>query len=690
MAIRKKVWTGIRNRLQGLALGITGRKINVNEIPSGSDELAYTMKGNNIFLNPNHSMISELDEKQSVMFLEGLFAHELMHQIATDFPNFSLALEKLSKYEAPIFSEIYNVMEDPAIEYQAPCFFGGHLLNSLSFMIMHVYKKCKDFSKAMPFNQFLAALNHYGNGGLLKGSFSSNEAKKCFYEVLPLFDKAIEEPNGKMRIHYAMEVFEKSRCLWAPIVENAEAREKLLEELRSLISIFNTGMSSNDGPMTDIVKDESAAGEASRRKKSRRTFTFHRINREQAKEMGLNVDEKASEGNLPEEENINVFIIEDSKSESRKSSSASTPLYTQSPSKSENDSAQTETEDYIDCDASAKKNEDLSFEFDEGEISEDEYEISKEDAKIIASTIAHCINEADKEKQTIENAFSEGLDLPEISEHYKGVPCKNIRVRTGCANTLSDEYKQLLSAMLPSINICYNQLKRIFMNDFEDKEYRANGRVNIKRLSSGRLTARVFNRRKSPANKSDVAVVMLIDESGSMRSNNKSICARNSAIGLAEVFDRLNIPISIIGFTADTQGAGAVHYHYLHWANTQSERLKLLNIQARDNNFDGYSIRYATKFLSKRKETHKILIVLSDGRPLCRFYNTGSDGIKDTADAIREATKIADVIGVAVGVSESTKNILFAMYKKSFMNVSNPEEIYLQLANKIQRIVKNW
>jgi hypothetical protein len=140
-------------------------------------------------------------------------------------------------------------------------------------------------------------------------------------------------------------------------------------------------------------------------------------------------------------------------------------------------------------------------------------------------------------------------------------------------------------------------MKRIINNDRGERIYRSCGKVHVPRLCGGRMTTNVFRRNIDPANKADMCVLLLADESASMRSQNKSICAMHCAVCLAEVLSRLHIPLKVIGFTADTGGYHVVHNHYMHWLNTREERLYLTSITHRANNFDGYSIRYATEML---------------------------------------------------------------------------------------------
>jgi cobalamin biosynthesis protein CobT len=237
-----------------------------------------------------------------------------------------------------------------------------------------------------------------------------------------------------------------------------------------------------------------------------------------------------------------------------------------------------------------------------------------------------------------------------------------------------------------------SRFNRILKKAREEKVYRASGKLNVPRLSGNRLTCKVFDKNKETGNRHDTAVFALIDESGSMcgyKINNTRI----AAIGLAETFAKCNIPLYIMGFTADERGYDVIHNHYMKWKNTQADRLKLLSINARSNNFDGYSIRQATEILKKRAEEHKMLIVISDGQPLCNAYartNTGISniGIADTKAAVKDAMKDVTVIGILIG--NESPEIHKELYGYNFLYIENINDMFLKLGVQIQKFIKGW
>jgi nitric oxide reductase activation protein len=199
----------------------------------------------------------------------------------------------------------------------------------------------------------------------------------------------------------------------------------------------------------------------------------------------------------------------------------------------------------------------------------------------------------------------------------------------------------------------------------------------------------VFYKRIKPDEKNDFAVAIAIDESGSMGaycSNGKrrSELARETVIAFAEIFNKLNIPVYIMGFSADEKGYDTTHYHYVTWKNTKMDRYALLNVTNRSDNRDGPSIRYLTKILDDKEAKHKLLIVISDGAPAAYHYENGD---ADTAKAVRDAARKFPVFGVSIG--NANEELLASFYKQHFIVVKQGEDdLFASLAKKIKKLLK--
>ena len=749
----KKTWAAEKYGMAKTFLGVVGRPTKVLDIePEYNGEIGYTSAAGTIHLAYDHPVMDGLSDDEKRAFRHGVFAHETLHQIFTNFVAFDKAVRKYPPHERNVFSIINNVLEDPAIEYWAPTVIGGPLLASLKFTIAHIYRNSEDIDNApSPMSQFIGALIQFGDMGLIKGHFTFPEAKKCFAECAPIFASGITESNAEKRIEISKKITEISRPLWEADANKEKMIEELMEELsKHFKSKMNGSGKGMDGD-SDLVPSDD-------KKSKRRKVTIKKVTKEELEEIKKS---SSSSGPPSDDEDITILVCDEDVSEEEKEkenggssididnpslkdkkgekmkedetskskdvssdeketdaskSSESSTDDERNASSAEKSDDTTKSSESSDSDETTKKlnnkKNDSSFgdrqtesdstgnvaeghsdevdEYDDyDEITSDEYELSDEDIEYIKSEAER--NQSEYEKSTeIESESDEPLDNFDIESPKSGhKKCLNYRVTTSANRSaeIENSYNSIVSGLNSGIRSLTNQLKTIFAQDQEEKEYRATGRVDIKRINSGRVTPRIFNKRRGPTGKSDLAITILVDESGSMSSGGRYREAMKCCVALAETFANLHIPIYILGFTADTQGSDVVHSHYVTWKNSRSERLKLLNISARANNCDGYSIRYAAKVLKKYNAKNRLLIVLSDGQPAAYGYS-GKEGITDTKNAIREAKRNVSVLGVAIG-NNDTETIHY-MYEGDFLHVGNVQDLFFGLSKKIKNIIKHW
>lgn len=815
MKLSNPVYKAIMQKFAKMAFGITGIHFKFIEIPKTENELGYTTSDRKIYITRHHPMMNKLSFVETIMFLKGLFAHEVLHQILTDFNAFESLLNTLDKYERDIFATIFNIMEDPAIEWQSRYQYGENLCKALYFLISTTYKESSPINaKQSPLEQYLTAFIHYGDGGYVKGEFTSEEAEEIFYDTVSVFDKAMSERNGNKRVILAYEVFQKTKPLWEELVEDSKKAEEFMKQLADFMNKMgkSSSPSGGGGATSDCGEEDDGSDdglpESVKRKVAKRQITVSKRNSKNLSEeteisstsdsspkSGSDSSDESAEENsstsevttsepsdnnsLSDEEegkekkdtdndsddtdsdlsssntndtedgdedddsdsssavSNNGDIDEETTEDSNASNGGNTSEanndidgFEDSDSskgtddlnnsdESNNEADKDDTDDADDTDKSSKDTSSIDAEEDSsksnssslnndnhenkntnntpshpnvpkeldgvGDIEEDEFELTDDDIADILEEVNKARESSEVESAKSRAYNSESLDIPEVSLNYKGASCKNFRVKNSTTNGVYT-YNAIVASMRRGINVLTGQLKRIFLNDRGERKFANTGRLNIKRLQSGQLTTHVFEQRREPKNKQDICVMFLVDESGSM-GGNKTECAKKCAIGLAEVFNNLKIPVAVMGFTADTQGFDVVHYHYMHFRNSLDDRIKLLNIKARANNFDGYSIRYATEMLKKRREEHKLLIIISDGSPACNYYGWSS-GISDTTQAIKEAAKVADVIGVAI--DQSAVDVLSSMYKQHFVQCTKVEQLFESLGAVIKDKIRGW
>lgn len=721
-----------------LFMGITGKRIRVRNVPESSDAVGYTSKEGGIFIAYEHPIMDGLSEEEKKVFRKGVFVHEMLHQVFTNFDVYERKIRAYPSQERAIAGNFFNILEDPAIERWAPTVIGGLPLTALRFTIAHIYKISEDIDNAPnPLAQFMNALINFGDLGLIKGSFTFSEARECFKEAAPIFYEGINAANCQKRLECAAKIMELSKPLWADEAEFAKMLEELAKEMAKNGKSPMTGKGKGrDGDNSGLPDDETS-------KDKNRKITIKKISKEEMEKMEKS--SSVSKGGLPDDGDITVYVCDEDYEDDKGKEGTSISLpsdgdksekendKSKEPSFSEdknlemdsdeenaetkgdtNDSDEDgeEKDDKNDSDSKSDKgspegcnnpfrsppsNSDIHP--DEDEFIEDDSpdaETLMEEYTLTADDIAYIEAEAEREirefndKEKAESPDSTPLDNFNITSHVLGKKkCLNYKVNYGASeeDMLRKKYNAVVNRYKTPIAVATSQLKKIFENDKEEKEYRTSGRVNAERASGGRITSRVFEKRRLPADKSNLSVTILVDESGSMSGYEKYVAARESCIALAEIFSNLNIPLYVIGFTADTQGADVVHNHYVTWKNSPGDRLKLLNISARANNMDGYSVRYATEIIKKNNASHKLFIVLSDGLPAAYGYS-GSPGLADTKEAIRDAKKECSVLGVLIGNADVERSRY--MYEQDFMHISNANDLFVDLTKKIKNIIRNW
>ncbi len=140
-----------------------------------------------------------------------------------------------------------------------------------------------------------------------------------------------------------------------------------------------------------------------------------------------------------------------------------------------------------------------------------------------------------------------------------------------------------------------------------------------------------------------------------------------------EVLKELRIPHEIIGFWEDANKVSENYQpNYLQYIQTLEDSLykeqgaKIMQLEAQEDNRDGFSIRHVTKKLISRSEKNKFLLVFSDGQPAASGYD--QNGIVDTYQAVAQARKHQiDVVGMFLAngqIDENDDNMMQNIYGK--------------------------
>lgn len=642
----------IRTAMSKKFTAIIGSRMPIRSL--NDDEILDSYLSNEpaIYVKENPKPAVGLDKKHKTAYQFGLFAQEMLKY---NFVNYEYLQTRKVAYdlkdgEFKVLTYFVNILEKIYIENAAATLFDGYLLKAYKYMLNEEYKNLPDINDPeSSFAEFFNALEQFSIMGPIKGKFETADAKSAFSRNIKKIHSLSKMTNSEERIDTIYEVFDDTSDIWRDIADNLEEGMSSLPS--ALSSIFNSSFANNS--VSDLDPDE-IANSADLSKGSMRNTTFRELSDEEKDEM----EEEEEEIDIEDEDEEDI-----------------------------DDEFKEELADY-------DGNDDAEIVFDNDEefdlttshdYDPDEFEIEREGLDFFDRLIEAEISMANAKEKEESDKLPEfkTIDKKYSGRHYK---LSNVSVNLKDTKIAKNSYNKVLLRNINSINATIKKLKKMFADDVEETEFRTSGKLSIDRTVSTTKTAKLFTKTVTPEDKTDMAVMVLIDESGSM-SGSRIERAKEAAINITEIFGKIGIPTYIMGFTADMSGYDVIHYHYSDWNNKQEDRLKLTSIAAKANNFDGYSIRYASKLLGLRPETHKILFVISDGQPAAQAYNRDS-GIRDTKDAIRESRSNGQtVIGVAIG---SDIEELQAMYGKDFIFIEENKTLFTGMIKRFTEVVKSW
>jgi len=200
----------------------------------------------------------------------------------------------------------------------------------------------------------------------------------------------------------------------------------------------------------------------------------------------------------------------------------------------------------------------------------------------------------------------------------------------------------------------------------------ASGRLDERRL--WRADSRLFYRRTQKAVDSfSLAILILVDESGSMKEHWRWLHALRACILLEEVCRACNIPLAVMGHLAVYGQPRIVHHHYLDFGEQGLEkRMQMALMGPKQNTREGLSLRYAGLYIKQALESgllgngemiKPLIFSLSDGEPeheADRKTLKGMAAQEDARAAVRDLERNGvRVIGVAIGEHPSAIRRLY-------------------------------
>ena len=183
----------------------------------------------------------------------------------------------------------------------------------------------------------------------------------------------------------------------------------------------------------------------------------------------------------------------------------------------------------------------------------------------------------------------------------------------------------------------------------------------------------------------DIVVAFLLDMSGST-AGATILCEKEALILMSEALKELGDAFAIYGFSG--YGRDNVAFYIIkdfEEPYDQRVQCKISTITNKQSTRIAPAIRHTTTKLRRREEKTKVLILLSDGKPLDRDY-FGNYAIEDTRMALREAQRYG-IKSFCITVDREAAEYLPRMYGNSRWVVIDD---VVKLPEKITRIYKRF
>lgn len=295
-------------------------------------------------------------------------------------------------------------------------------------------------------------------------------------------------------------------------------------------------------------------------------------------------------------------------------------------------------------------------------------------------------NELEKERINELNELAGEISYGNLHE---GVDVKIHRM-TEVSDAIKEEY-DLIAEPLLDIS---KRLARALQKHLEDKHRggKVNGLMIGRKLDASlmhRSDGKIFYKKNAPDERSELAIALLVDESGSMSCCKRYVYARAVSIILQDFCERLNIPMMIYGHSTDNRYSGkepVALYSYAEFESYDSDdKYRLMDINARNNNRDGAALRFVSEQLSKREEDIKLLIQICDGEPYADGYS-GKSAEADLADIKLEYER-KGLIYIVAAIGEDKENIE-RIYGNSFLDITNLDELPTRLTSIVKKYIR--
>lgn len=291
----------------------------------------------------------------------------------------------------------------------------------------------------------------------------------------------------------------------------------------------------------------------------------------------------------------------------------------------------------------------------------------------------------DQVYESMEQELSEELQREANSISY-GNAHRNIHVTVHRIAQVDQYLIDSYNAVAPQLLLLSKRLQRSVRSALSDKRQggKQTGLLVGKRLDQHALyrdDGKVFCNARLPTEPINLAVALLVDESGSMAGGDRITRARATAIVVQDFCEKLGIPIMVMGHTASSSHVELFSYAEFNSVD-KKDRYRLMDMSPRYCNRDGAALRFVAEKLSKFPAEVRMLFIISDGQP----NDSGYGGSAAEADLrgikLEYSRRGVQIFAAAIG---SDREKIERIYGAGYLDITDLNRLPIMLTQLISR-----
>ena len=287
--------------------------------------------------------------------------------------------------------------------------------------------------------------------------------------------------------------------------------------------------------------------------------------------------------------------------------------------------------------------------------------------------------------EAMEEELSEELQREADSISY-GNAHRGIDVTVNRMVHIDQEMIDSYNAIAPELLQLSKRLQRSIRSVLTDKRQggKQTGLLAGKRLNQHALyrdDGRVFCNSRLPTEPINLAVALLVDESGSMCGSNRITRARATAIVVHDFCEKLGIPVMIMGHTASSRMVDLYSYAAFDSVD-RNDRYRLMDMSARWCNRDGAALRFVAEKLVKYPADAKMLLIISDGQPNDDDYGGSAAEADLRGIKLEYSRRGVQIFAAAIGTD---RDRIERIYGNWYLDISDLNQLPIMLTQLIAR-----